>query len=169
VPDAAYPAAAELRKKFSFGWHTFKVAGAASAMAVDDIEAELASRQLRTEQLVQMKENLRAECQQFASDYVMAFRKEVAEFCDQVIDAGGKVHGKTLQAIRRKIEHFHAMNIFNDAETAAQLRSSRIRSSASPARRSRSSRTWRRSSARPAPCSSRNCSIRIVCRLSPAG
>jgi len=27
----------------------------------------------------------------------------------------------TLQAIRRKIEHFHAMNIFNDADTAAQL------------------------------------------------
>jgi hypothetical protein len=62
-----------------------------------------------------MKQNLQAECQQFASDYVMAFRQEVAEFCDQVIDAGGKVHGKTLQAIRRKIEHFHAMNIFNDA------------------------------------------------------
>jgi hypothetical protein len=121
VPDAAYPAAAELRKKFSFGWHTFKVAGAASAMAVDDIQAELASQQLRDEQLVQMKQNLRAECQQFASDYVMAFRQEVAEFCDQVIDAGGKVHGKTLQAIRRKIEHFHAMNIFNDADTAAQL------------------------------------------------
>jgi hypothetical protein len=68
-----------------------------------------------------MKQNLQAECQQFASDYVMAFRQEVAEFCDQVIDAGGKVHGKTLQAIRRKIEHFHAMNIFNDADTAAQL------------------------------------------------
>jgi hypothetical protein len=121
VPDAAYPAAAELRKKFSFGWHTFKVAGAASAMAVDDIQAELASQQLRDEQLAQMKQNLQAECQQFASDYVMAFRQEVAEFCDQVIDAGGKVHGKTLQAIRRKIEHFHAMNIFNDADTAAQL------------------------------------------------
>jgi hypothetical protein len=121
VPDAAYPAAAELRKKFSFGWHTFKVAGAASAMAVDDIQAELASQQLRDEQLVQMKQNLQAECQQFASDYVMAFRQEVAEFCDQVIDAGGKVHGKTLQAIRRKIEHFHAMNIFNDADTAEQL------------------------------------------------
>jgi hypothetical protein len=121
VPDAAYPAAADLRKKFSFGWHTFKVAGAASAMAVDDIQAELANQQLRDEQLVQMKQNLQAECQQFASDYVMAFRQEVAEFCDQVIDAGGKVHGKTLQAIRRKIEHFHAMNIFNDADTAAQL------------------------------------------------
>lgn len=121
VPDAAYPPAWDLRKKFSFGWHTFKVAGAASAMAVDDIKAELASQQLRSEQLSQMKQNLQAECQQFAADYVMAFRKEVAEFCDQVIDAGGKVHGKTLQAIRRKIEHFHTMNIFNDADTAAQL------------------------------------------------
>ena len=68
-----------------------------------------------------MKQNLRAECQQFAADYVMAFRKEVAEFCDQVIDANGKVHGKTLQAIRRKIDHFQAMNVFNDTETAAQL------------------------------------------------
>jgi hypothetical protein len=48
VPDAAYPAAADLRKKFSFGWHTFKVAGAASAMAVDDIQAELASRSCAT-------------------------------------------------------------------------------------------------------------------------
>jgi hypothetical protein len=122
VPDAAYPNPADLRKKFSFGWHTFKVAGAADAMAVDDIQAELESRQLRSEQLSQMKQNLQAECQQFASDYVMAFRQEVAEFCDQVIDAGGKVHGKTLQAIRRKIEHFHAMNIFNDADTAAQLK-----------------------------------------------
>jgi hypothetical protein len=59
VPDAAYPAAAELRKKFSFGWHTFKVAGAASASAIDDIEAELASRQLRTSSSMQMKQNLR--------------------------------------------------------------------------------------------------------------
>jgi hypothetical protein len=121
VPDAAYPALSNLRKKFSFGWNTFKVAGAASAMAVDDIEAELATRKLQSEQLSQMKQNLQAECQQFAADYVMAFRKEVAEFCDQVIDANGKVHGKTLQAIRRKIEHFHAMNVFNDADTAAQL------------------------------------------------
>ena len=121
VPDAAYPASWDLRKKFSFGWHTFKVAGAASATAVDEIEAELANRKLRSEQLAQMKQNLRAECQQFASDYVLAFRKEAAEFCDQVIDANGKVHGKTLQAIRRKIEHFHAMNIFQDADTAEQL------------------------------------------------
>ena len=121
VPDAAYPASWDLRKRFSFGWHTFKVAGAASALAVDDIEAELASRKLRSSQLEEMKHNLQAECRQFAADYVMAFRKEVAEFCDQVTGAGGQVHGKTLQAIRRKIEHFHAMNVFDDADTAAQL------------------------------------------------
>jgi hypothetical protein len=122
VPDAAYPPVSDLRKKFSFGWHTFKVAGAASASAIDDIEAELASQKLRSEQLAQMKQNLQSECQQFAADYVMAFRKEVAEFCNQVIEANGKVHGKTLQAIRRKIDHFQAMNIFNDAETAEQLK-----------------------------------------------
>ncbi|MBK9118152.1 MAG: hypothetical protein IPM18_00875 [Phycisphaerales bacterium] len=121
VPDAAYPPAAALRRKFAFDWHTFKVAGAASALAVDDIEAELARRKLRSEQFAQMKQNLTRECRQFAADYVLAFRQEVAAFCDQVIDAGGQVHGKTLQAIRRKIEHFHAMNIFGDGETAAQL------------------------------------------------
>lgn len=121
VPNAVYPPVRDLRKKFGFGWHTFKVTGAASAMAVDDIEAELASRKLRSDQLAQMKQNLQAECQQFAADYVMAFRKEVAEFCDQVIAANGQVHGKTLQAIRRRIDHFHAMNVFNDADTAAQL------------------------------------------------
>jgi hypothetical protein len=121
VPDAAYPSGWELRKKFDLCWHTFKVAGATSAAAIDDVETELAGQQMRTQQLAQMKQDLQAECQQFAADYVMAFRKEVAAFCDQVIEAGGKVHGKTLQAVRRKIEHFHAMNIFKDADTAAQL------------------------------------------------
>jgi hypothetical protein len=32
------------------------------------------------------------------------------------------VHGKTLQAIRRKIETFHAMNVFGDGEAAGKLR-----------------------------------------------
>ena len=121
VPDGAYPSVAELRKRFAFTWHTFKVAGAGSATLVDDVEAELAQRKLRTEQLAAMKANLQAECEQFAAEYVLAFRKEVAEFCDQVIGANGQVHGKTLQAIRRRIDHFHAMNVFNDADTAAQL------------------------------------------------
>jgi hypothetical protein len=69
-----------------------------------------------------MKDNLQAECGQFVTDYVTAFRREVAAFCDQIAEAGGKVHGKTLQAIRRKIDHFHVMNVFEDADTAAQLR-----------------------------------------------
>jgi hypothetical protein len=120
VPDSAYPPAYELRKKFSFGWHSFKVSGAAAA-EVDDLEAELQKRQLQDEQLAAMKSNLASECQQFVQEYVLAFRQEVAAFCDQVITAKGQVHGKTLQAIRRKIEHFHAMNIFGDADTAAQL------------------------------------------------
>lgn len=121
VPDAAYPSIAELRKRFAFTWHTFKVTGAANATRIDDVEAEIAQRKFRAEQLATMKANLQAECEQFAAEYVLAFRKEVAEFCDQVITANGQVHGKTLQAIRRRIDHFHAMNVFNDADTAAQL------------------------------------------------
>ncbi len=68
-----------------------------------------------------MKTNLASECQEFVAGYVRAFRQEVAAFCDQVIAANGQVHGKTLSAIRRKIEHFHAMNVFGDGDTAAQL------------------------------------------------
>ena len=122
VPDAAYPPGWELRRKFSLGWHTFKVAGASDAEALDDIETELGRRKVREEQLAQMKRSLQAECQEFVADYVTAFRREVAAFCDQVTEAGGKVHGKTLQAIRRKIDHFHVMDVFEDADAAAQLR-----------------------------------------------
>jgi len=121
IPDAVYPQTWELHDRFSFGWHSFKVAGASEALAIDDLEAELSKRQVRQEQLEQMKASLRAECRQFAADYVTVFRREVGEFCDQVIEADGKVHGKTLQAIRRKIDHFHQMNVFNDADAAAKL------------------------------------------------
>lgn len=120
VPDAAYPPVWELKKKFGFGWHSFKVSGA-SAAQIDDLEAELKSRQVQDEQLAHMKANLQAECRQFVGEYVRAFRQEVAAFCDHVITANGQVHGKTLQAIRRKIDHFHQMNVFNDSDTAAQL------------------------------------------------
>jgi hypothetical protein len=82
---------------------------------------ELASRQLRTEQLGKMKENLTRECQQFAADYVTTFRNEVAEFCDAVISAKGQVHGKTLNSIRDRIDRFHAMNVFGDADAASKL------------------------------------------------
>jgi hypothetical protein len=40
---------------------------------------------------------------------------------------------KTLQAIRRKIEHFHAMNIFNDADTAARTWTSPLKSTSTVA------------------------------------
>ncbi len=122
IPNSVYPQGWELHDRFSFGWHSFKVSGASEALAIDDIEAELSRRQIQQDQLAQMKENLRAECQQFAADYVTAFRREVGEFCDHVIAAGGKVHGKTLQAIRRKIEHFHQMNVFDDEDAALKLR-----------------------------------------------
>lgn len=120
VPDSAYPPASDLPRRFSLVWHTFKVAGA-SATAVDDIEAELAGRQLRTEQLNQMKSDLQSECRQFAAEYVVAFRKEVGDFCDQVVQAGGKVRSRTLQAIRRRIDAFGSMNVFNDSQAEAGL------------------------------------------------
>lgn len=121
MPDATYPPVWELKRKFSFGWHSFNVHGAADAVGIDDLANELAQRQLKREQFDALRANLHAECQQFVSDYVLALRREVAAFCDQVIESGGQVHGRTLQAIRRRIDRFHAMNIFDDADTAAQL------------------------------------------------
>jgi hypothetical protein len=38
-----------------------------------------------------------------------------------VITAKGQVHGKTLTAIRDRIDRFHAMNVFGDADAAAKL------------------------------------------------
>ena len=52
---------------------------------------------------------------------MLGFRKEVAEFCDQVITQKGQVHGKTLNTIRDRIDRFHAMNVFGDADAAAKL------------------------------------------------
>jgi hypothetical protein len=45
----------------------------------------------------------------------------VADFCDQVIAQQGKVHGKTLNAIRDRIDRFHQMNVFGDADAAQKL------------------------------------------------
>lgn len=122
IPESVYPPIWELRRKFSFGWHAFKVAGATEATAVDAIDLELSRRRLQAGKIEQIKRGLQAECREFVAEYVMAFRLEVSRFCDRVIQAKGQVHGRTLQSIRRKIEHFHAMNVFDDADAAGHLR-----------------------------------------------
>ena len=95
--------------KFGLTWNVFKVTGAPELTPVEDIEMELEQRRARDEQVKLMEANINRECQQFVEQYVLGFRKEVAEFCDQVIAQNGQVHGKTLQAIRRKIESFHTI------------------------------------------------------------
>ncbi len=121
IPDACYPLPMALPAKFGLTWHAFKVTGAPELTPVEDIEMELEQRRARDEQVTLMEANLKRECQQFVEQYVLGFRKEVAEFCDQVITQKGAVHGKTLQAIRRKIESFHTMNVFGDGDAAGKL------------------------------------------------
>ena len=121
VPDGCYPRVFELPDRFGLGWTAFKVTGAPELTPVEDIQMELEQRRVRDEQVKLMEENLRLECEQFVTGYVMSFRHEVASFCDQVIEQKGQVHGKTLSAIRRKIDHFHAMNVFGDGDAASKL------------------------------------------------
>ena len=121
IPAACYPLSMALPQKFSLSWHGFKVTGAPELTPVEDIEMELEERRARDEQVELMEANLRRECQEFVEQYVLGFRREVAEFCDQVIVAKGQVHGKTLSTIRGRIDRFHAMNIFDDSDTAAIL------------------------------------------------
>jgi len=121
IPDACYPLAMALPQKFSLSWHAFKVTGAPQLSPVADIEMELEQRRVREEQVRQMEQSLKRECQQFVEGYVLGFRSEVAEFCDQVIGAKGQVHGKTLNSIRDRIDRFHAMNVFGDADAAQKL------------------------------------------------
>jgi hypothetical protein len=110
-----------LPAKFGLTWHAFKVTGAPELAGVEDVELELEQRRVRDEQVQLLETNLRRECQEFVEQYVLGFRQEVAEFCDQVISAKGQVHGKTLNAIRSRIDRFHAMNIFGDTDAAARL------------------------------------------------
>jgi hypothetical protein len=121
IPDACYPLPLALPGKFSLTWHAFKVTGAPELTPVEDIELELEQRRVRDEQVQMMESNLRRECQEFVEGYVLGFRKEVAEFCDQVISQKGQVHGKTLTAIRDRIDRFHAMNVFGDSDAATKL------------------------------------------------
>ena len=121
IPDVCYPLPMALPAKFGLTWHAFKVTGAPELTPVEDIEMELEQRRAHDEQVKLMEANLQRECQRFVEQYVLGFRNEVAEFCDQVIAQKGAVHGKTLQAIRRKIESFHTMNVFGDGDAASKL------------------------------------------------
>ena len=121
IPDACYPMPIAPPGKFGLTWHAFKVTGAPELTAVEDIEMELEQRRVRDEQVQLMETSLRRECQEFVEGYVLSFRREVAEFCDQVISAKGQVHGKTLNSIRDRIDRFHAMNVFGDADAAGKL------------------------------------------------
>jgi hypothetical protein len=122
IPNASYPSPMALPAKFTLSWHAFKVTGAPQLTPVEDIEMELDQRRIRDEQMKMMEDNLRRECQDFVQGYVLSFRNEVAEFCDQVIAQNGQVHGKTLNAIRERIDRFHAMNVFDDTAAASKLR-----------------------------------------------
>ncbi len=121
IPDACYPLPMALPAKFCLSWHAFKVTGAPELTPVEDIEMELEQRRARDEQVQLMEQNLHRECQQFVEQYILGFRGEVAEFCDQVITQKGQVHGKTLTAIRDRIDRFNAMNVFGDADAAVKL------------------------------------------------
>jgi len=110
-----------LSGKFSLSWHAFKVTGAPQLSPVEDIELELEQRRARDAQVRLMEQNLQRECQQFVEKYVLGFRAEVAELCDQVITWKGQVRGKTLNAIRDRIERFHSMNVFGDQDAAQRL------------------------------------------------
>jgi hypothetical protein len=68
-----------------------------------------------------MEAKLKRECQQFVKGYVLSFRREVAESCDQVIAAKGQVHCKTSNAIRDRIDRFYATSVFGDGDAAAKL------------------------------------------------
>ncbi len=122
IPPGCYPTTADLSQRFGLTWSAFKVTGLPELTGVADVELELEERRVRDAQVRLMEDNLRRECRQFVEEYVLGFRREVGQFCDQVIAQEGRVHGRTLTAIRQRIDRFHAMNIFGDDEAAAKLK-----------------------------------------------
>ncbi len=121
IPPGCYPSTADLSQRFGLTWSAFKVTGLPELTGVADVELELEERRVRDAQVRLMEDNLHRECRQFVEEYVLGFRREVGQFCDQVIAQEGRVHGRTLGAIRQRIDRFHAMNIFGDDEAAGRL------------------------------------------------
>ncbi len=121
LPTDCYPSVVALSGRFSLNWHAFKVSGAPELTPVEDIELELEERRARDEQSKLMQDNLQRECQEFVQQYVLGFRREVADFCDQVICQKGNIHGKTLSSIRDRIDRFNGMNVFGDTDAAGKL------------------------------------------------
>jgi hypothetical protein len=132
------------RRKFGLTWHAFKVTGAPQLSAVEDVEMELEERRARDEQVKLMEASLQRECQQFVEQYVLGFRQRGG----RVLRPGrrgqqGQVHGKTLNAIRDRIDRFHRDERVRRRGRVEQARPAQgSRSAGSPVRTSRSSPTW---------------------------
>ena len=118
LPRGLYPLDKDLRARFSLNYYMFQVSSPSSL--VEDVD--ILSAQAQDDELKNMRAKLNRECNQFVDEYVRNFRNLAAEFCTQVIEQNGEVHGKTLTSIRVKIEKFRQMNIFEDNVVVSQLK-----------------------------------------------
>ena len=113
IPEECYALVDKkpMADRFSWRWQTFSVKGADLA-GVDGAEAD---------NIAHMREALQEECATFVASYIEHFRGQVAEFCDQVVEAKGAVHGKTLSALKKRIAEFQSLNVFGDLEADTKL------------------------------------------------
>jgi hypothetical protein len=90
----------------------------AATVAVEDIEMELEQRRARDEQVKLMEANSAARVPAVRRAVRAGFPQRGGRVLRPGDRAKGQVHGKTLNAIRDRIDRFHAMNVFGDGDAA---------------------------------------------------
>lgn len=120
VPVSCYPSESDLRSKFKFKWHAYKIQGGDKAIPTN-IDEALSEKQAYDLVRANVQTEMSSAIAEFVGDYIDSFRGEIAKFCEHVAENRGALHGKSVNAIIDKIDRFKSMNIFGDDEIAAKL------------------------------------------------
>jgi hypothetical protein len=120
VPIDAYPSESELRSRFRFKLHAYKIQGGDKAIPTN-IDEALSENQAYNLVRANVQTEMTGAIDEFVNDYIDNFRGEVKKFCEYVAEYKGALHGKSVNAIIDKIDRFKNMNVFGDDEIAVKL------------------------------------------------
>jgi hypothetical protein len=127
-----YPRSPEdLRNKFHFKFVVFKIKGF-EGFEETSIEDAVAQDKIIKEKEQELREQMKEEVGDFVSMYVNQMRSEVVKFCELVTArVNNRCYGdeekpksltpNAISCFKDKIDHFRAMNIFEDKELQVKL------------------------------------------------
>lgn len=128
-----YPSSPQmLRNKFHFSWSIFKIAGFDN-LKETTVEELMASEELKNEKKSLLRDKMKEEVEDFVQQYVISMRAETIKFCDFMSarlngkpygdeEEGRKLTGRTISYLRKHIDKFSDMNIFDDNQIEDMLK-----------------------------------------------